>query len=70
MSPTMSERAFLESFPEYFLSSVSGLLTSGNLRPTNLGFLLKLSSYSLVSGPSTFCIKYSWSTSESPGKSG
>jgi hypothetical protein len=42
----------LDKVPTYFFCSVSGRDMSGNLRPTNLGFLKNNASWAGVSGPS------------------
>ena len=59
-----------ESVPTYFFWSVSGLDMSGNLRPTNLGFLKNNASCAGVSGPSMRWMMYNWSISLSPGNRG
>lgn len=41
--PFISSRPSLFSFPAYFFSIVSGLVTSGNLKPINLGFFANYS---------------------------
>jgi hypothetical protein len=40
--------------PAYFLSIVSGFVTSGNLKPMNRGFLENCSYYRGVSAPKIF----------------
>ena len=52
--PFWSSRPSLESFPLYFLSKVSGFVTSGNLNPMNLGFLANYSYWTGVSAPRIF----------------
>lgn len=53
----MKDRPFLESFPKYLLSMVSGLGTSGNFMPKKRGFFWNSSTCSVVREPSSFCIK-------------
>ena len=53
-SPIMRLSAFLDRLLMYRFSKVSGLPMSGNFKPWNLGFYLKLSIWSSVSLPSTF----------------
>mmetsp|Transcript_30757 Transcript_30757/g.100107 ORF Transcript_30757/g.100107 Transcript_30757/m.100107 type:complete len:288 (-) Transcript_30757:660-1523(-) len=69
-SPLRKLSAFWDRRPLYFRSSPSGRDMSGNLRPMKRGFLRKRSVCSALSGPSDFWMMYSWSMSDSPGKSG
>jgi len=44
----------LDNLPEYFLPIVSGLVTSGNLKPINLGFFANYSYWNEVRAPNIF----------------
>ena len=60
-----------ETFPAYLRRMPAGSKPSaGNRVPANRGFRRAAARCSSVSGPMCFCTMYSWSTSDSPGKSG
>ena len=68
--PCIKSIPYSESLLWYRLVNVSGLVTSGNLQPTNLGFWANYSFCKPVRAPRVFWISKSWSISLSPGKRG